>query len=81
MQFDSKFKWSGDIEFDFRTTLQSYNRKIHCYLLYSYYNREIHGNYLYFQQDDICGQLRRGLGEMIDLRTKPSRRLGLMKSL
>lgn len=33
MQFDSKFKWSGDIEFDFRTTLQSYNRKIHCYLL------------------------------------------------
>ena len=68
MQFDSKFKWSGDIEFDFRTTRQSYNRKIH-------------GNYLYFQQDDICGQLCRGLGEMIDLRTKPSRRLGLMKSL
>ena len=27
MQFDSKFKWSGDIEFDFRTTLQSYHRK------------------------------------------------------
>ena len=36
MQFDSKFKWSGDIEFDFRTTLQSCNRKIHCYLLKSY---------------------------------------------
>lgn len=34
-----------------------------------------------FQQHYIHGQLCRGLGEMTDQRTKPSRWLGLVKSL